>query len=296
MVADKRNKKHDRRAVIGIALAVVVGVLVAFAGGVGSVAVGGWTVFGWCALLAFAMNIAAYIPAQVKQTEVFFDLTGALTYLTVVAVALLLVDGVDARAILAACLVMVWALRLGSFLFLRVRRSGGDARFDRIKTDPLQFCMTWVMQGLWVLLTVSCALGIITSEVQEPLGVYAVVGLALWLAGFSLEVVADRQKSAFRARSENSAHFIHSGLWAWSRHPNYFGEVVLWAGMFVLAMPILAGWRWALVISPVFVYLLLTKISGIGMLERRGMRKWGDDPAYHRYLESTPIFVPRPPR
>lgn len=291
-----KKKRQDQAAIKNIVGAFIVGALVAAAASQGSVDAAGLPVFALCGVLAFAINLIVYIPAQIKQSEKFFDATGASTYLTITAVAVVLADDLDARAAIAAAMVVIWACRLGSFLFLRIRRDGGDNRFDRIKTDPLQFSMTWIMQGLWVLLTVSAALAVITSTQNEPIGVLAIIGIVVWATGFGIEIVADAQKSAFRSQVENKGRFITTGLWSWSRHPNYFGEIMLWVGMFILAVPVLSGWRWIVVVSPVFVYLLLTKISGVGMLERSGKRRWGDDAAYQRYLAATSELVMRPPR
>ena len=285
-----------RRSALGIAVGVVMGVLVAFAGSDGSTTVGAITVFGLCAVLAYLINWLIFVPSAMAQTERYFDLTGSITYLTVTIVALALSDGIDARAAIAGAMVAIWAIRLGTFLFRRVRRDGRDGRFDEIKIDPLRFFMTWTLQGLWVLLTIACALAIMTSLEQRPLGWVAFIGIGLWIVGFAVEVVADRQKSVFKRNDANRGAFIASGLWAWSRHPNYFGEIVLWIGMAVLALPILSGWRWVVLISPVFVVLLLTRVSGIPMLEARAKERWGDDPAFVAYTENTSVLIPRPPR
>ena len=122
-----------------------------------------------------------------------------------------------------------------------------------------------------------------------------VPGHAVWLAGFAIEVVADRQKSAFKQDSANDGRFITTGLWAWSRHPNYFGEITLWTGIAIMAVPILSGWQWVVLISPVFVAVLLMRVSGIPMLEARSDKRWGDEEAYQRYRAATPVLVPRPP-
>lgn len=287
---------ENRRSIIGIASSLVVGALVVLAGSTGSRSVGPIAVFAWCGLIAYAINWAVFVPSNRAQTEHYFDLTGSVTYLTVTAVAMALSGDLDARAIIVGLIVWIWAARLGWFLFRRVRRDGRDGRFDRIKTDPLQFFMTWTLQGLWVLLTLAAALAIITGTERRPIGWIAIVGIAVWVAGFALESVADRQKSAFRRNPANEGRFITSGLWAWSRHPNYFGEIVLWTGIAVMAVPVLSGWRWITLISPVFVVLLLTRVSGIPMLEVRADKRWSGDPAYEEYVSRTPVLIPRLPR
>ena len=110
-----------------------------------------------------------------------------------------------------------------------------------------------------------------------------------------IESVADAQKSAFKAR-ENRGRFITSGLWRYSRHPNYFGEMLVWWGLFVFAVPFLDGAAFAVVIGPVFITLLLLFVSGIPLLERSAEAKYGDDPAYREYKRGTSILVPLPPR
>ena len=287
---------QSRTATIGIAAALLIGAFVAAAGSDGSTKVGWVPVFALCALLAYVINWVVYIPSSRAKTEKYFDLTGSVTYLAVIVVALMLSDDLDARAVVVAAMVAVWALRLGSFLFRRVRRDGRDGRFDEIKVDPLRFFMTWTLQGLWVLLTVACALAIITSVERPSIGWLAILGIALWLAGFAIEVVADQQKSTFKRDPTNKGRFISSGLWAWSRHPNYFGEIVLWTGIAMMAIPLLSGWRWVVLISPVFVTLLLTRVSGIPMLEARAQDRWGEDEDFQVYTRATSVLIPRPPQ
>jgi steroid 5-alpha reductase family enzyme len=288
--------QKQRSPLAGISAALVLGALVSLAGSQGSVQFSSIPVFALCGALAFAVNWLAFIPANASRTEKYYDLTGSITYLTVILTALLLSGSADPRALIAAAMVSVWTLRLGIFLFRRIRREGKDGRFDEIKTDPMRFLMAWTLQGLWVLLTAAAALAIITTDSPSALGWVAFLGIAVWVTGFTIEVVADRQKSRFREDPANDGRFIDSGLWAWSRHPNYFGEITLWTGMAIMATPILSGWRWVVLISPVFVTLLLTRISGIPMLEARADKRWGHDEAYRRYKSSTPALVPRPPR
>ena len=204
--------EQRRTPVIGIAVILVVAVLVALAGSDGSVRAAGIPVFALCAFLAFVINWVVFIPSNAARTEHYFDLTGAITYITVIVVAALLADDLDIRSVVVTAMVVIWALRLGSFLFRRVKRDGRDGRFDRIKIDPLRFLMTWTLQGLWVLLTLACALAIVTGVDREAFGPFAVVGTVVWVLGFGLEAMADQQKSAFRKDPANTGRFIASGL------------------------------------------------------------------------------------
>ena len=280
---------------VAIAVTIAIGLAVAIAGSDGGASVGGLSVFFLCGMLAYAINWLVFIPSSIAQTEKFFDLTGGVTYIVVTASALLLSPNPDPRAYVAAVLVAIWAGRLATFLYLRIRRDGRDSRFDEMKTRALRFFLTWTLQGLWVVLTAACALAIITGSNIRPMGWMAGLGIAIWIAGFVIEVVADRQKSAFKSDPENEGRFINCGLWAWSRHPNYFGEIVLWTGMAILAIPVLNGWQWVTLISPVFVFLLLSRVSGIPMLEEKADERWGGDDDYEAYKKATPVLIPKPP-
>ena len=122
-----------------------------------------------------------------------------------------------------------------------------------------------------------------------------IIGLCTWIVGFAIEVIADMQKTAFRADPTNAGDFITTGLWAWSRHPNYFGEIMLWTGMAIMVLPALAGFQYLMLISPLFVATLLLGVSGVPMLERRADARWGAQSDYQRYKATTPVLVPRPP-
>jgi steroid 5-alpha reductase family enzyme len=288
-------KKSAIRSGLAIAVVLAAAGSIAWAGSLGSATTLGMPLFALCALVSFALNWAAFLPSYVFQTERYFDLTGSVTHLTLVACALVLRGDPDPRSLLLAALIAVWALRLGSFLFARVRREGADRRFDALKPDFARFLLTWTLQGLWVFLTLACALAAITSVARAPLGWAAASGTVVWLVGFSLEVVADRQKRRFRADPGNRDRFITTGLWAWSRHPNYFGEITLWVGVALIAWPALSGWQLATLISPLFVYVLLTRLSGIPLLEARARQRWGQEPDYQAYEARTPVLFLRPP-
>ncbi len=288
-------ERTGRQSTFGIAIAIVIGAVISWAGSDGGDRFGVLPVFALCGALAFAVNWAAFIPAAIKQTEHYYDLTGGITYITVTVVAVLLSSPLDLRSALVAAMVLFWSIRLASFLFLRISRAGTDSRFDEIKTQPRRFLLAWTLQGLWVLLTAACALAIITGGNREPLGVIGYVGVAVWTIGILVEIVADQQKSAFRADPANQGRFINTGLWAWSRHPNYFGEIVLWTGMAIIAIPVFEGWQWATLVSPVFVAFLLTKVSGVPMLEKAADERWGGQDDYEEYKRNTPVLVMKRP-
>ena len=245
-------------------------------------------------ILAFLIQWVAYIPAYVFQTEKFYDLTGSLTYLSVTWYALIIASGDFANANVAntviVLLISLWALRLGSFLFMRIHKDGEDKRFRTIKPSATQFFMTWTLQGLWVSLCSMCALTAISSDGGVVVNAMFYFGLGLFVLGFSTEIVADNQKSKFRSFSENKDKFITTGLWAKSRHPNYFGEIVLWTGIAVMSFSSLEGWQYLTLISPIFTYILLVYVSGVRMLEARADKKWGDDEDYIKYKSETPVL------
>ena len=245
-------------------------------------------------VLAFLIQWIAFIPAYVFQTEKFYDLTGSITYLSVVWYSLNLAsDGftnVNAANITVVVAISLWAVRLGSFLFMRIHKDGEDKRFRTIKPSATQFFMTWTLQGLWVSLCSMCALTAISSDSGVVINTLFYIGIGLFVIGFSTEVIADNQKSKFRSLPENRDKFITTGLWAKSRHPNYFGEIVLWTGIAVMSFSSLDHWQYLTLISPIFTYILLVYVSGVRMLEARSDKQWGEDEAYQSYKSSTPVL------
>ncbi len=283
----------DRNSLIVFPILIVIGSLVALAGSQGGRLAAGIPVFALSVGLAFLIQWLAFIPAYLFQTERFFDLTGSITYITVTTLALTLSGNLDARSVLLWALVIIWAVRLGAFLFGRIRRVGKDDRFDEIKPSFIRFLNVWTIQGLWITLTAAAALVAITTTTRKSLDVFAVAGFLVWVFGFAFEVIADTQKSRFNANPENKGRFIRTGLWSRSRHPNYFGEIVLWIGIALIALPVLRGWQWVAMISPLFVTLLLTRVSGVPLLEKKADKKWGGQEDYETYKKKTPVLIPR---
>jgi len=266
------------------------------AGSQGSLSVNGLPLFAVCGAIGFILHWAIFIPSYAFQTEHYFDLTGSLSYITTVIVAMVLNPSLDIRDLIICAMILVWAVRLGSFLFWRIKKDGQDKRFIVMKTKFTWFLLTWTLGGLWVLVTMAAGLAALTSNTTVELGILGYVGITLWLFGFAVEVIADNQKRQFKKDPNNRDRFITSGLWSWSQHPNYFGEITLWLGLALLTYPVLSGWQLVTLISPIFVYLLLTQLSGIPTLDRLAKEKWGSDSDYKAYVQATSKLMLAPPK
>lgn len=281
------------KSLIGISIVLLISLGIAWAGSHGSVGVGGLPLFFVCACIGFLLHWTVFVPSFLFQTEHYFDLTGALSYVATLAVAIAAKPQLSTANLLLALMIAAWAARLGSFLFLRVKKSGQDRRFNEIKKRFFRYLFTWTLGGAWVFITMAAALAALTSTENRGFDGFFIIGAIVWLIGFAIEVVADLQKSRFRAVPSNANKFITTGLWSRSRHPNYLGEILLWFGIAITVMPVLAGWQYVTLISPIFVTFLLTRVSGVNLLETSAAERWGNNPEYQRYIANTPVLVPR---
>ena len=246
-------------------------------------------------IIAFLIQWILFVPAFYYQTEKFYDLAGSATYISVVSYISFqsyFAININVGNILLASFIMLWAIRLGSFLFTRIHKSGEDKRFNTIKPSPTRFFMAWTFQGMWVSICSMCALTAIASKNGVIVNSYFYIGMLVFIIGFVLEIIADRQKSVFRKNPENKNQFIAHGLWHYSRHPNYFGEITLWLGISIMSLSSLSSWQYITLISPLFTYILLVYISGVRILEISGMEKWGHLESYQNYIRTTPSLFP----
>jgi len=243
--------------------------------------------------LIFIIQIIVFIPSFIFKTEHYYDLTGGITFISTIIISYLVKSQVyqfDITSLLLVVFISLWALRLSSFLFFRVKRTGQDVRFIKIKQSFSWFLMTFTIQGLWVFMCLFPAI-IVMSSNQNNFNSFTILGSILWVVGFLIEIIADHQKTQFNKTNKGS--FISKGLWSLSRHPNYFGEFILWLGITVISFPYLDGYQFIALISPLFVYLLLNKVSGVNLLENIAEKRWGDDKKYIEYKNRTPIFFPK---
>jgi len=284
------------RSIIISSASAVLGIGLAVAGSQHGWTVGGVPGFAVAVAVVYALQWLVFVPAALAKTDRYFDATGSASYIAVTALLLALAPELSVRDVVLGSMVIIWALRLGSFLLIRNIRSGGDDRFVEITGDPVRFFSVWSVQGLWVSLTAAAAWIAISSNPGNGAARGATwelwAGLAVWILGFAIEVTADQQKTQFKNDPANSGKFIRSGLWAVVRHPNYLGEILLWTGVLIVAAPVFIGWQWIALLSPLFVILLLTRVSGIPLLEAKAKRKWGDDDDYREYVAHTPKLIP----
>ena len=266
--------------------------LINFAGQNIDIEIRGINAFTFILIVAVLLQIIFFIPSFLLKTEKYYDLVGSLTYIATVSLAYFSVENKTMIDSIIYFYVMVWALRLGIYLFRRVRNDGKDVRFEQAKRHFLWFLQYWMGQALWVSLTACTAIIGILSPEDDLLPVLAMIGMALWLSGFTIESVSDYQKRVFRKENNPSEAFIHTGLWARSRHPNYFGEIMLWTGIAVIALNTLTGIEYITLVSPIFVYILLTRMSGINKLEQIADERYGHLEEYQRYKRNTPVLVP----
>ena len=277
-------------------VSVCICIMVAIASAQRGLIIGEYPLLFICLFSTFIIQWIVFLPSYYWHTEKFYDLTGSVTYIFITLVALyhkgqFIVPRADIRSLLLAMIIIIWALRLGSFLFMRILKDKEDRRFNEWKFSFPLFLRTWTLQGMWIFLTSIAAITAISTRKIVAPDVFLFVGGFLWLFGFLFETISDFQKRKFK--SKNKDGFITSGLWSVSRHPNYFGEIVLWIGVAIIAYPTLYGWQYVSLISPLFVYLLLTRVSGIPLLEEHAEKKWGKDKKYISYKENTPELFPR---
>ena len=248
-----------------------------------------------CLLLIFFIHLIIFLPSFIFKTEKYFDITGTVTFLCCIIISISSIyyienENISLRSIILSTIISLWTIRLGTFLLLRIIKEGKDKRFTEIKKSFSSFLLTWTMSSLWVFLTSMNALTSIINNKIINNDFFLHIGLSVWVIGFLIESIADFQKNNFRKKYKNK--FISSGLWKYSRHPNYFGEIILWIGISIITYPTLDGLQNLTLITPFLIYLLLTKISGINLLEEKAEQEWGNDPSYIKYKNNTPQLIP----
>jgi steroid 5-alpha reductase family enzyme len=225
-----------------------------------------------------------------KQSDKLTDLTYSVSFfLLATGLFIYFADFSVGKWILTA-MIGLWSIRLGSYLFMRIHRTGKDARFDEMRPSFFRYLGFWTLQSvsIWIL-----ALPFIFGYTEAmAFGIFQWVGVMIWLSGFLIETVADWQKFQFKSNKATKDTFIDIGLWKYLRHPNYLGEILVWVGVFIFVIPVLSGFSWISIISPFWIILLLVKVSGIPLLEKRAWERYGNRSSYHKYINRSYRLVP----
>ena len=246
--------------------------------------------FDFLLLLSVFIQILFFIPSYLLKTERLYDLVGSSTYIVVTTIAYLSVPNKSVTDTILFLFISIWGIRLGTYLFCRILRDNDDVRFEKAKKNFFWFLQYWIGQALWVSITSCAAVIAILKTESNSINNILILGVLIWVLGFTLEVIADLQKSKFKKNQNTNKTFISTGLWSKSRHPNYFGEITLWVGIYIISFSSFSGIEFLTVISPIFVYILLTRMSGINMLEKIADERYGHLPEYIIYKEETPIL------
>mmetsp|Transcript_4552 Transcript_4552/g.10611 ORF Transcript_4552/g.10611 Transcript_4552/m.10611 type:complete len:353 (-) Transcript_4552:222-1280(-) len=245
------------------------------------------------AAVAFGLQWAFFLlHGWPRRSEALYDASGSLTHLALVLAALTADATRSPRQLVVGVLSVVWCTRLGTFLFNRIARDKEDTRFAALKKGFWSFSIAWNLQVAWVFLLQLPVLVAAAQASQPGLGLLDAAGWLLWSVGFLIEATADAQKFAFRGEPKNAGRYITSGLWRYSRHPNYFGEITMWIGICLSCSACFSGWQWLGWISPAFNAFLLLFVSGVPLLEKAGQKRWGSEAEYRYYMENTSCIVP----
>ncbi len=232
------------------------------------------------------VNVIAYLWAYKKQSDHLTDISYSLSFIALVVSLVLIRGHTSWQHLLLTGMVVMWGLRLGGFLFYRINKMGKDDRFDSFRGSWVGFLKFFLLQSIsiWII-----ALPAIIF-IQVPDLKVSMAGLGIWLIGFIIETVADTQKFLFKEKHPD--RYMDSGIYSIIRHPNYLGEILCWLGIWIYVVPSIIGWQWLSMISPIWIVFLLVKISGIPLLEKKGKRKYGGDPAYIHYMNDTHKLIP----
>lgn len=246
--------------------------------------------------ISLGINFLFFLLANALRTDKFTDFTYGLTFTTLIFLFLFKNQTFYGYQLLLVVMVVLWAIRLITYLLTRILKIKKDRRFNKIRENPLKFLQFWVFQGLTVWIVMLPSIFLLNLKESKPLNSIMVLGIIIWAFGLLIETVSDWQKFGFKNNPKNKNLWIQSGLWKYSRHPNYFGEMLVWWGIFIFAIPSLQGLSWLTIFGPIFITYILIFVSGIPLLEKRYDTKYTDNKKYQKYKNRTSILIPLTPK
>lgn len=244
-------------------------------------------------ILSFVLQIFFFAFAASFKTDKLTDLSYGLTFIAIAIYLAIVFWPLSPLQITLTLMVCTWGIRLITYLFIRILKTKKDKRFDGVRENFWKFAQFWFFQAISVPIIMLPSLVIVSSN-QSPSLLVPVLGIIFWLVGISIETTADIQKFKFKSDPKNKDKFIQSGIWAYSRHPNYFGESLLWWGIFVFSLTYQKGLTFLSILGPLYITFLLLKVSGIPPLEKSYSLRFGQNPEYKKYKRQTSLFIPLP--
>ncbi|MFT7183850.1 MAG: steroid 5-alpha reductase family enzyme [Oceanicoccus sp.] len=239
--------------------------------------------------ISIGINLLMFIPAFLLKTDKLTDISYALSFV-ILALYALIMNGTSLASVVLFIMILIWAIRIGSYLLIRIHKIKKDTRFNEMRKSFLKFGGFWLIQGFTVWAVLIPSILFIQNQAQE-IGVLAIFGILIWLLGLAIETIADLQKYRFKNKTENKGKWIETGLWKYSRHPNYFGEILLWFGVYIFTFTSLVGLeKWIGLIGPLYIAALIIFLSGIPLLEKKAEKRWGDNKKYQSYKDRTHVL------
>ncbi len=246
-------------------------------------------------IFSLGFNIVMFIPAYFLKTDKLTDLSYSLTFVAIVFYGFLNTS-IGLPSILLFTMIILWAIRLGVYLFIRIQKIKKDNRFNGMRENFFSFLKFWLLQGFTVWVVMIPVIIFFKNDIQN-FSIWFLIGILVWITGLFIESIADWQKYNFIKNKENEGLWVDKGLWKYSRHPNYFGEILIWIGIFIytiLGLSLIESFIGF--ISPVYISLLIILISGIPLLEKSANKRWGENPKYQQYKKNTSVLIPLPPK
>ncbi|XP_077236067.1 uncharacterized protein LOC143877741 isoform X2 [Tasmannia lanceolata] len=247
------------------------------------------------ALITVGYQFVFFLITALLKFDKVTDFAGCTNFIIIAVLTLVLKGTWDFRQVVLTVLVVIWGLRLGLFLLMRILQWGEDHRFDEMRNNLGKLAVFWIFQAVWAW-TVSLPVTVVNASDRNPsVQPRDIIGWIMWSVGMSVEAIADQQKLLFKNSPANRGKWCNVGLWKFSRHPNYFGEILLWWGIFVASSPVLEGAEWLVIVGPLFLSLLLLFVSGIPLLEESADKRFGNDAEFRLYKITTSPLIPLPP-
>ncbi len=245
-------------------------------------------------LISLGINILMFFIAFANKTDKLTDISYVLSFIFLTWFLVWKNKNLDQIQLIIAIAISIWAIRLGTYLFIRILDMKKDKRFDGIRENFIKFAGFWILQAITVWIVMLPSIIVLGSKENPPMNAITILGLFIYLIGLSVETIADWQKFNFKKKKENRDKWINSGIWKYARHPNYFGEMLVWWGIFITCLNYLEGIEFLTIIGPIFISLMLRFVSGVPTIEKRYEEKFGDNKEYRKYKENTRLLIPFP--